>query len=227
MTAVGSKRIEEIQKGDIVLSYDDNVGRYEETPVTDVFVNETDELTEITVGDETIVCTPGHMFMTADGWKSACDLSEGDVLKTLGRDEKVVGVRRIKLESTAMVYNLSVIGCHTYVVGKAGVIVHNSCGPVSNDEIGQGYKMANRSTLTNTNQPKNILEQYAMEHAKGYPKQGKVLPIKMNDPRWLGNQGWQKMQQTFPATINDKNAHISIHYVMNDVLKLVDDFKVK
>lgn len=127
MTAVGSKRIEEIQKGDIVLSYDDNVGRYEETPVTDVFVNETDELTEITVGDETIVCTPGHMFLTADGWKSACDLSEGDVLKTLGRDEKVVGVRRRKLESTAMIYNLSVMGCHTYAVGKAGVIVHNDC----------------------------------------------------------------------------------------------------
>ena len=49
------------------------------------------------------------------------------MLKTLGRDEKVVGVRRRKLESTAMVYNLSVMGCHTYVVGKAGVIVHNDC----------------------------------------------------------------------------------------------------
>ena len=123
----GRTETEEIQKGDIVLSYDDNVGRYEETSVTDVFVNETDELTEITVGDETIVCTPGHMFLTADGWKSACDLSEGDVLKALGRDEKVVGVRRRKLESTAIVYNLSVIGCHTYVVGKAMLIVHNDC----------------------------------------------------------------------------------------------------
>lgn len=195
MTVVGSKKIEEIQKGDIVLSYDDNVGRYEETSVTDVFVNETDELTEITVGDETIVCTPGHRFLTVQGWKKAGELTTEDVLRTLSKDQQITGISKKKLASKIKVYNLSVMGCHTYVVGKAGVIVHNSCGPVSNDEIGQGYKMANRSTLTNTNQPKNILEQYAMEHAKGYPKQGKVLPIKMNDPRWLGNQGWQKMQR--------------------------------
>ena len=158
MTAVGSKRIEEIQKGDIVLSYDDNVGRYEETPVTDVFVNETDELTEITVGDETIVCTPGHMFLTVDGWKSACDLSNGDMLKTLGRDEKVVGVRRRKLESTAMVYNFSVIGCHTYAVGKTGTIVHNGC--------------LNRAKSTATHKVKY---KYRGEVQKAYNKNGKDI----------------------------------------------------
>ena len=49
------------------------------------------------------------------------------MLKTLGRDEKVVEVRRRKLESTAMVYNFSVMGCHTYAVGKTGAIVHNGC----------------------------------------------------------------------------------------------------
>lgn len=53
----------------------------------------------------------------------------------------------------------------------------------------------------------------------------KVLPV--TDPRWPGQSRWKKMQQTFPATINGKNTHISIHYVMNDVLKFVDDFKVK
>lgn len=55
----------------------------------------------------------------------------------------------------------------------------------------------------------------------------KVLPVKMTDPRWPGQSGLKKIQQTFPATINGKNTHISIHYVMNDVLKFVDDFKVK
>lgn len=55
----------------------------------------------------------------------------------------------------------------------------------------------------------------------------KGVPVKMTDPRWPGQSGWKKMQQTFPATINGKNTHISIHYVMNDVLKFVDDFKVK
>ena len=68
-----------------------------------------------------------RFFEGDDGLKSACDLSEEDVLKTLGRDEKVVEVKRKKLESTAMLYNLSVIGCHTYVVGNTGVIVHNDC----------------------------------------------------------------------------------------------------
>ena len=224
MTAVGSKRIEEIQKGDIVLSYDDNVGRYEEMPVTDIFVNETDELTEIKVGDETIVCTLGHMFLTADGWKKAGDLTTEDVLRTLSKDQQITEISKKKLASKIRVYNLSVMGCHTYAVGKAGVIVHNSCGPVPNDKVGQDYKMANRKS-TGRFESHDVLEQISMRYAKAYPKNGKILPFKMNDSTWSNDEGWVKMQQVFRGTWQGQTRNISIHYVMNDKLKLVDDFK--
>lgn len=127
MTAVGMKRIEEIKKGDTVLSYDDNVGRYEEMPVTDTYINETEELIEIKVGDEIITCTPGHSFLTTKGWKKASDLNDRDILKTLVNDKNITEVIKKKLTSKIKVYNFNVMSCHTYAIGNVGVIVHNSC----------------------------------------------------------------------------------------------------
>ena len=54
------------------------------------------------------------------------------------------------------------------------------------------------------------------------PLAGKQLPVKMTDARWLGTEGWVKMQQTFEFYNGSKT---TIHYVMNDALQLVDDFK--
>ena len=127
MTAVGMKRIEEIKKGDTVLSYDDNVGRYEEMPVTDTYINETEELIEIKVEDEIIACTPGHSFLTTKGWKKASDLNDRDILKTLVNDKNITEVIKKKLTSKIKVYNFNVMSCHTYAIGNVGVIVHNSC----------------------------------------------------------------------------------------------------
>ncbi len=92
MTSAGMKRIEEIKKDDTVLSYDNNVGRYEEIPVTDTYINETEELIEIKVGDETITCTPEHSFLTTKGWKKSGNLTDKDILKTLGDDQKITEV---------------------------------------------------------------------------------------------------------------------------------------
>lgn len=127
MTSAGMKRIEEIKKDDTVLSYDNNVGRYEEIPVTDTYINETEELIEIKVGDETITCTPEHSFLTTKGWKKSGNLTDKDILKTLGDDQKITEVIKKKLNSKIKVYNLNVMSCHTYAVGKIGVIVHNKC----------------------------------------------------------------------------------------------------
>lgn len=127
MTAVGMKRIEEIKKGDTVLAYDDNTGRYEEMPVTDTYINETEELIEIKVEDEIIACTPEHSFLTTKGWKKASDLNNRDILKTLVNDKNITEVIKKKLTSKIKVYNFNVMSCHTYAIGNVGVIVHNSC----------------------------------------------------------------------------------------------------
>ena len=127
MTAVGLRRIEEIKKGDTVLAYDDNTGRYEEMPVTDTYINEIEELIEIKVEDEIIACTPGHSFLTTKGWKKASDLNDRDILKTLVNDKNITEVIKKKLTSKIKVYNFNVMSCHTYAIGNVGVIVHNSC----------------------------------------------------------------------------------------------------
>lgn len=140
ITAVGLRRIEEIKKGDTVLAYDDNAGRYEEMPVTDTYINETEELVEINVGDETIACTPGHSFLTTKGWKKARDLTTNDILKTLSKDQKITKITKKKLASNIKVYNLNVMSCHTYAVGKAGVIVHNGCSGSYELDFSDGKK---------------------------------------------------------------------------------------
>lgn len=72
-------------------------------------------------------CTLSHCFLTVQRWKKLGDLTTEDVLRTLSKDQRITEIAKKKLASKIRVYNLSVIGCHTYVVGKAGVIVHNDC----------------------------------------------------------------------------------------------------
>ena len=73
------------------------------------------------------VFTLGHRFLTVQGWKKADELTTEDVLRTLSKDQQITEVTKKKLASKTKVYNLSVMGCHTYVVGKAMLIVHNDC----------------------------------------------------------------------------------------------------
>lgn len=71
--------------------------------------------------------TPGHRFLTVQGWKKAGDLTTEDVLRTLCKDQQITEISKKKLASKIKIYNLSVMGCHTYAVGKIGAIVHNDC----------------------------------------------------------------------------------------------------
>lgn len=52
------------------------------------------------------------------------------------------------------------------------------------------------------------------------------VPLKngMNDSRWLGTDGWTKMQRII-TTSDGKN--ITIHFNYNDILGAFDDFKFK
>lgn len=129
VTSLGMKVIDEIRQGDNVLSYDEDLGIYDEKEVLDVYVNETAEVVHLFVGDDEIVCTPGHRFLTEEGWKPASELKEGDCLSA--KDGYII-LKSTKLEKLATpikTYNLNVQGFHTYVV-LCGclLIVHNGCG---------------------------------------------------------------------------------------------------
>ena len=102
--------------------------------VVRTFVNETNELVEVTVNGETIKSTPSHPFYVPQkGWTSAISLRAGDIL-VLSNGEYVI-VEQIQhelLESPIKVYNFEVEDFHTYYVSANAdsdefVLVHNSC----------------------------------------------------------------------------------------------------
>ena len=85
--------------------------------------------------------------------------------------------------------------------------------------------MANRGHSYNARvKPNNLNEKLALEQAMSDPLAGNQIPIKLNDPRWLASEGWIKMEQTF---IFSNETQVSIHYVINKTLQLMDDFKFK
>lgn len=130
-TSLGMKAIDEIRQGDKVLSYDEDLGIYDEKEVLDVYVNETAEVVHLFVGDGEIVCTPGHRFLTEEGWKPASELKEGDCLRTKDGCDLIKDVQCEKLATPIKTYNLNVQGFHTYLISDIFLLVHNACNPLA------------------------------------------------------------------------------------------------
>lgn len=84
---------------------------------------------------------------------------------------------------------------------------------------GSTANIARGSTL-----PRNLREQLAVEQAAASPKLGTELPIAMTDRRWLGSEGWVKMQQIIEPGKN--SAPINVHYVYNKLTGDIDDLKI-
>lgn len=127
MTKQGLKAIEEISIGEEVLAYNSNLGIYEYKDVVDVYVNKSKELCHIQTENDEIICTPNHSILTSNGWKEAKDISCKDLLVTSKGTSKVQKVEKEFLKDEINVYNLNVLGYHTYVIGKDLVVVHNRC----------------------------------------------------------------------------------------------------
>jgi len=71
--------------------------------------------------------------------------------------------------------------------------------------------------------PNNLNEQLAIQDAMARPLAGKALKnVPMTDVRWLGLEGWVKMQQVYNFA---DGTSTTIHYVLNQLLMLMDDFK--
>ena len=101
-----------------------------------------------------------------------------------------------------LVYNFNVLGYHTYVVGNALLIVHNTC--TNNLDNASEYKMANKGH-TGRHQPRNVAEQMALNDAKLFSTSGTKINIKLNDLRWPSSHGWSKMQKVYYGNFGGKN----------------------
>ena len=139
-TEEGNRRIDEIEPGDKVLSYNTETGENELHEVKNVSVSKTDILVHIITDDgRDIETTMFHPFYVKneDGtgeWKAASNLKAGDEL--LSEDGKKVKVSEVKVEKLAeeiTVYNLELDEVHTYYVAGGG-LVHNMCATDNNSD---------------------------------------------------------------------------------------------
>jgi hypothetical protein len=134
LTPDGSKFIEDIRVGDLVLSRDedDPEGPFVAKRVANLFQNYS-PLVDLHVGGRVIRTTPEHPFwVVGRGWVSAQQIEAGDSLLGAVGERTVVESIEGSTEST-VVYNLAIEQYHTYLVGATlwgfSVWVHNSSYP--------------------------------------------------------------------------------------------------
>lgn len=87
----------------------------------------TNELVSIKTAEGTVVTTPDHLFARFEhGWTPAGRLSVGDkiVSEATPQGSPILEITSKDVASTN-VYNLTIAKTHTYLVGSAGLLVHN------------------------------------------------------------------------------------------------------
>jgi tetratricopeptide (TPR) repeat protein len=122
-TLSGPQKIESITVGDRVLSQHTTSGVLSYQPVLATHLTGPAATFRISLAGETIVATGIHRFWTAGkGWTMARDLKAGDRLRMLGG---VATINSIEPGPTQMVYNLNVAENRDFMVGSAGLLVHD------------------------------------------------------------------------------------------------------
>jgi len=175
-TPEGEKNIEDIKVGDEVLSSDpeqgENGGTVSVQKVVQVFERTATEVVDIRVGGETITATLEHPFwVVGRGWIAAGQLESDSPVMT--KDGRVVRVSSIKrCEGDFKVYNFEVNDLHTYLVGKLGILAHNSCN-IDPRKLNHEFKHAPDFGVNgNWNKPNaKAFEQAIQDHVANAPYQ--------------------------------------------------------
>jgi hypothetical protein len=111
------------------------------------------------------------------------------------------------------------VSIKTYLAGQQlWNRVSEKAGKVLNWSQRQFYKLWKGSSTGRTT-PVNLTEQFAMKQAISNPQAGMRVPITMSDPRWPAKDGWMKMRQNING--------VEIHYVLNKLTGIAEDFKFK
>ncbi len=133
-TEDGLRPIEEISIGDLVWATDPETGEQELETVTHLIQGGREYvLFKIAFENgEIITATADHSFFAEDQWINAQDLKVGIRVSVFSDAEPsaIVGIEKEVKEEK--VFNLTVDGIHTFHVGEAGYLVHNTnifCSP--------------------------------------------------------------------------------------------------
>ena len=149
-TSAGAVAIENVAVGDSVLSYDYITGSQSYKTVTATSVRQTNEVIELTVGDEQILTTVRHPFYVVNddkyyGYTAAELLSVGDrVMTSDGNYVEITDIENRTLAEPMTVYNFTVEDNHSYYVGENELLVHNGGGCNSSGKNFADTKKLNR-----------------------------------------------------------------------------------
>lgn len=126
-TSHGYKAIKEIKKGDEVYSRNIETGETGVKEVEEVFCTTAHTIYHICVDSkEEIKTTAYHRFYIQEqGWISAINLREGDILETMDGTLNITGIVRKRHEKPIIVYNFHVKDWKAYFVSKIKIYVHN------------------------------------------------------------------------------------------------------
>jgi hypothetical protein len=123
-TDSGKKAIEQIVIGDRVLSQDPVTGELAYKSVLQTTVRPASELVAVTVGDEKIQTSGGHLFWVAgDGWVKSRKLKSGTSIHAV---DGSVPVSLVEAGTRAQTYNLVVADYNTYFVGESRILCHDN-----------------------------------------------------------------------------------------------------
>ena len=140
-TPQGNREIETLTPGDKVYTCDESTGERCIRTVTRTFVRSMAAVVAITLSTgEVLHATEEHPFRVVETeqaapaeakqltgeWVTATELQPGDTLVSQSGEPLEVVAKEVILEPT-VVHNLEIEGQHTYFVGVACVLVHNTC----------------------------------------------------------------------------------------------------
>ena len=123
-TIEGTKPIEQIVRGDLILVQYTTSGALSYQPVLTAFHNPPSSTYRVKFGEDEVVATGIHRFWKAGkGWTMARDLKVGDSLRVLGG---VATVEAVEPNQTEPVFNLEVAEGRSFFVGRVGALVHDN-----------------------------------------------------------------------------------------------------
>lgn len=134
-TSIGPVAIDALRPGMRVLAYDQQRNQVDFFPVTAVMAQIDTELVALTVGQEKILTTPDHPFLTADDWRPAGELVPGDLIQAAWGPSGTV-TEKEWVEESRLMFNLTVANAHTYTVGSGTWVVHNACSRILRRNLG-------------------------------------------------------------------------------------------
>ena len=122
-TDQGTKAIDDLAIGDMLLSQNIETGELLYLPVLQTTVRPPMPVTELELGSERLTCNGAHRFwVNGHGWRRAKGLQTGDLLHTATGS---VALSSATPKPDAAVYNVVIAPTHNYFVGIQAVLTHD------------------------------------------------------------------------------------------------------